>query len=44
MCVKTEAYPALGVVRQVFCVVKPPSAVIVPEVVVRVAADAYGDF
>ena len=44
MCVKTEAYPALGVVWQVLCVVKPPGAVIVPEVVVRIATDADGDF
>jgi hypothetical protein len=44
MCVKTEAYAALGVVRQVLGVVEPPGAVIVPEVVVRVAADADGYF
>lgn len=43
MCVKTKAHPALGVVWQVFGVVKPPRAVIVPEMVVRVAADSYGD-
>jgi len=43
VCVKTQAYPALGVVRQVLGVVKPPRAVVVPEVMVRVAADADGD-
>ena len=43
MCVKTKAHPALGVVWQVFGVVKPPRAVIIPEMVVRVAADSYGD-
>ena len=43
MCVKNKAHPALGVVWQVFGVVKPPRAVIVPEMVVRVAADSYDD-
>ena len=43
MGVQADAYPALCVVRQVLCVVKPPRPVVVPEVVVRVAADADGD-
>ena len=41
--VKAQAYPALGVVGQVFGVVEPPRSVVVPEVVIRVAADADGN-
>ncbi len=41
--VETAANSALGVVGQVLGVVEPPSAVVIPEVVVRVAADTDGD-
>ncbi len=40
---QTATHPPFGVIRQVLCVVNPPRAVIVPKVVVRVAADANGD-
>ena len=40
---KAQAHPALSVVGKVLGVVQPPRAVVVPEVVVRVAADADGN-
>ena len=40
VCVQTDPHPALGVVGQVFGVVQPPRAVIVPEVMVRIVTDA----
>ena len=43
LSVETAAHSALGIVRQAFGVVEPPRAVVIPEVMVRVAADADGD-
>ena len=41
---EAEPYPSLGIVGEVLRVVEPPRAVIVPEMVVRVFADANGQF
>jgi len=41
--VKTQPNSAFGVVGQVLGVVQPPRAVVVPEVMVQVVADADGD-
>jgi hypothetical protein len=38
-CLQAQARAALGVVRQVDCVVAPPCAVVVPEVVIRVVCE-----
>ena len=41
--VQTDPHSALGVIRQVLGVMQPPRAVVIPKVMVRIAADADGD-
>jgi hypothetical protein len=44
-CLQAQAHAALGVVRQVYGVVAPPGAVVVPEVMVRIVREhADGSF